>query len=280
MSNEDIESTSPPPVEMPTYWQAMSGFNYQSRVADRQAGGQPTSAHQEAFRHEPALAVREHLGRPIDLLEFGCGFGRHSWYLSSLAGIRYHGYDFSEQMVAPLRKVAPPGLTPLDQHLFVGPDVVGAVQGRKFDLIVSVSVLIHNPPDRIHGLIAQLNQVLKSDGVLCLVENQVVPFSVFENNWHEGCWLHRYLDAVGPEWDVRLAHGQIDTHDVYVLCHNDRGARRCFQINSASEALEGGVPLAEDEVDRLGLTKLKSWARKSGDRAARRQCPAARPNLG
>ncbi|MHB8420669.1 MAG: class I SAM-dependent methyltransferase [Myxococcales bacterium] len=247
-----------PPLASNRYWKELSGHTYQGIVAGRVASGNDAYAQQETFLAAFVAAEQRRLGRPLDLLEFGCGFGRHSWYLSDLPGVRYHGYDFSEPMVEPLRKLAPASLVPLEDHLFVGPDARAAVGERRFDLVLSVSVLIHNPPERVDSLLREdLPALLRPGGVLCLVENPIVPFSLYENDWHEGCWLHRYLDHAPDRWDLDIHRGQVSTHDIYVL-RPRQGVQRRITLHTAGST---PVVVTAEGVDALGLPKLQSWVR-------------------
>jgi SAM-dependent methyltransferase len=241
----------------------MSGYSYQQMIAERQAAGQLSYGQQETFLSKIVRGEEERLGRTVQVLEFGCGFGRHAWWMSELSGVHYHGYDFSEEMVAPLRKLAPAALAPLEEHLFVGPDVTSVLGDRRFDLIFTVSVLIHSPPERLRGLFSQMAALLAPGGTICLVENRVVPFDVYDNNWHQGCWLHRYLDVLEEGWDLYFAQGFVDTHDIYLLRRNGQAAKRIYRVASPERAFEQGQPLSEADVDLSGLRNVEAWARRA-----------------
>jgi SAM-dependent methyltransferase len=246
------------------YWKSLSGFQYLEMIRRREAAGCPGYAQQEQVLTSLVEAQRRHLGRDVEVLEFGCGFGRHATYLSRLPGIRYHGYDFSETMVEPLRQSPPPGLLPLEERVLVGPDVRAAVGARRFDVVFTVSVLIHNPPELIPALLQALTEVTSPDGVICLVENQAVPFSLRENGWHQGCWLHAYADALPEGWALHLGQGLVETHDVYLLCRQGGDPRRVFRMNGVSLPPAASEPLSPAELHELGLPKLRSWAEAQG----------------
>src|SRR5262249_2907200 len=161
---------------------------YRQLIEGREAVGQEGYRRQEEILAGLVAAEQRRLARPLDLLEFGCGSGRHASYLSGLEQVDYCGYDFSEEMVAPLRRQPPARMAPLESHLLVGPDLRRLLGDRRFDLVLTVSVLIHNPPEQIAGLLGTMADALRPGGLLCLVENQLVPFTVYENNWHQGCW--------------------------------------------------------------------------------------------
>jgi SAM-dependent methyltransferase/glycosyltransferase involved in cell wall biosynthesis len=240
------------------YWKNVDGHAYELLVRSRQQTGAAAYQQQERVLAAFITAERDRRGGVIDVLEFGCGYGRHARYLSGMEGVRYHGYDFSEGMTEPLRRDPPPALLPVTEHLFVGPDVAGAVGSRRFDVVFTVSVLIHNPPERAQDIVRALRQLVKPGGAICLIENQLVPFSLFENLWHEGCWLHDYVAMTGEGWDVHLGHGLVDTHDVYVLRRATQRAGRVLRLDLASS--DAPVEISRSELAVLSLPKLQSWA--------------------
>src|SRR5262249_17951369 len=132
------------------------------------------------------------------------------------------------------------------------PAVLGA---RRFDVVFTVSVLIHNAPETLSSLLADLKSALKEDGCIVLVENKLVNFGVWENAWHGGCWLHAYPDLLEAGWDMEIEHGSIDTHDVYILRANGLSERRLFRLQDGASR-----PLPDDELQRLGMEKLRRWA--------------------
>lgn len=242
------------------YWQSLSGFTYEQMIREREAKGNKNYQRQEAFLSSFISSEQRRCGHPMEILEFGCGFGRHARYLSDLDLVHYHGYDFSEQMIAPLIQDPPQSLKPVEERLFTGATVLEAVGSRRFDLVFTVSVLIHNPPDRITPLLRMMTEVLKPGGVICLIENKLVPFSVYENDWHQGCWLHCYPEAIEGDWDVWIGQRQIPLHDIYIFRHNDQGTKRLFELTSSIGEEHTLTPITEQEVRALGLAKLKAWA--------------------
>src|SRR5687767_5558499 len=86
-----------------SYWKSLDGSSYQEMIRTRTGQGNRAYSQQERFLTALVQAEQQRLGRPLDVLEFGCGFGRHASYLAGLEGVRYHGFDMSEPMVAPLR---------------------------------------------------------------------------------------------------------------------------------------------------------------------------------
>lgn len=241
------------------YWKSLNGLLYREMISGREREGNRNYRQQEAFLSAFFAALRRARGQDLRVLEFGCGFGRHAQYLGPMEGIRYHGYDFSEEMVKPLRANPPPSLEPLERHLFVGPRVSDVVGDMRFDVVFTVSVLIHNPPEVVRRLLAEMGSLLRPDGIVCLVENQAVPLNVFENAWHDGCWLHSYPTLADDFEDVYLAHGPIDLHDVYVL-RPGRAKRRWFIAGPAERLFEDAREVGERDFVLCGMEKLRKWA--------------------
>ncbi len=97
------------------------------------------------------------------LLDFGCGAGRLSAWLSD-RGTRYTGVDLSPAMLELARRRHP------------GLELELAEEGRlpfasdHFDVVVSVTVLHHNPYQRQQQILGELLRVLRPGGLLCLLE--------------------------------------------------------------------------------------------------------------
>jgi SAM-dependent methyltransferase len=252
--------SSPDADSSQDYWRRMSGHAYRQLIEGREGSGQEGYRRQEEVISGLVTGEQRRRGHELALLEFGCGFGRHASYLASLEKVAYHGYDFSEEMVTPLRQQPPQGMLPLGDHLFVGPDAGASLGERLFDFILTVSVLIHNPPQRIRPLLEDMARLLRPGGCICLVENKLVPFTVYENNWHQGCWLHRYLDSIGEGWDVHVGHDLISTHDVYLLRPNEQPRRRLFLLGDLTYGDHEPQPTSEATLDQLGIAKARAWA--------------------
>ena len=261
-NNPSATSSSEPALEPGSirYWKGTDGFSYQEMIRTRTGQGNRAYSQQESFLVSLIQAEQRRLGRPLDVLEFGCGFGRHASYIAGLEGVRYHGYDMSEAMVGPLRQSPPVGMSPLEERLFVGDSPLTALGSRRFDLVFTVSVLIHNPTENIPGILDTLGQLTRPDGLVCLVENQLVPFGVWENAWHQGCWLHAYADAMPQGWDLHHGAGFTDTHDIYVLKHNGGEQRRYFELKGPEQARDEDRPLTHEALQARAMPKLKAWA--------------------
>jgi SAM-dependent methyltransferase len=246
----------PAPAESASakYWRALDGETYEEMIRLREATGAAAYRQQESLIRRWLSTLVPRFPRPVDLLEFGCGFGRHAQYLSSMPEVRYHGYDFSAPMVRPLLQNPPPGLLPVEHRVFVGD--VGVLDGRHFDAVFTVSVLIHNPPAQVGPLIERLCSLTRDAGEVCLVENQLVPFDVYENDWHDGCWLHAFASKVPQGWELLLLQGGVDTHDLYLLRRSSAGG-----VFGLTPDFQRGAALSQDDLWQLGRAKLERWAR-------------------
>jgi len=262
MRQPSINDAAPAESEFPSnnYWKNTSGFDYQNMIRARERSGNAAYLQQEALL--TSLVESEHirLRREVDLLEFGCGFGRHAQYLSVLPGQKYHGFDFSEQMLAPLRVAPPPGVSPVEDRIFCAPDVIEAVGEKRFDVVFTVSVLIHNSTEQVRQLLERLAGLVREDGLLVLVENQLVSFGVYENSWHQGCWLHPYVELLPSGWDLHLLRGRIATHDVYVCKRSRQPEPRVFELNEITAPRDETMELTMEKVRLLGLDRLRVWS--------------------
>jgi hypothetical protein len=98
-------------------------------------------------------------------------------------------------MVQPLLDSPPVDLTPVHSRVKVAPTITEAFNSKKFDVIFTVSVLIHNSPENSAALCQVMASMLSEGGELWLIENALVSLSMRENNWHGGCWVHDFAGA-------------------------------------------------------------------------------------
>jgi SAM-dependent methyltransferase len=235
------------------YWLKKSGEAYFEQQVGRTGIGNESYRAQErwltSYFHEQA----EKLGRPVRVLEFGCGFGRFARLFESDAQVRYHGYDFSASMVKPLFDEPPPGLVPLAERVRVAPTVNEAFAGQRFDIVFTVSVLIHNSPDQAARLIGQIMEMIEPDGCLCLIENALVPLTMKENNWHGGCWIHDFAGTTAPGLNASITYRLSDVHTVYRLSDPGEAGRTLTLIKGE----EAERPTTLDELKLLGMERLR-----------------------
>lgn len=234
------------------YWQHQAGTAYRLQQEERSALGNANYRQQEAWVVAHLRELSERLGRPIQVLDFGCGFGRMARVLSPLPFVHYHGYDFSLEMARELVNDPPAGLDPADA-IRIGPSAREAFSGCRFDVVFTVSVVIHNAQEDARRLLSDMVSLLDVGGYLLLIENQLVPFELRENNWHAGCWLHDYVGDLAHDLDVDVVHGAIPDHDVYIVRSSGLEGRKVRIIQP------GGVarPLPDDERLALSLPRLR-----------------------
>ncbi|KND58483.1 hypothetical protein BSCH_00256c [Candidatus Paraburkholderia schumanniana] len=236
------------------YWQSQSGAEYRQQQQWRSAEGNQDYRDQEAWIVAHLQRASERLGRPVRVLDFGCGFGRMAHVLAQRPFVVYHGYDFSAPMVQPLLDAPPAGLEPAGECVRVAKSAPQAFPGLRFDVVFTVSVLIHNSREDASRLLGDMMSMLAPEGHLLLVENQLVPFDVKENNWHAGCWVHDYAGDLARDFDMEIFHGQIPNHDVYIV-HPAHGAQRSVLLIDGAAAPR---PLTEDDRLRLGMPCLQT----------------------
>ena len=124
---------------------------------------------------------------PLRVLEFGCGFGRHLEYLRRIPGADVYGHDQSPSLVAEIARWAEPGW--MREHVSLGPPL-GPLPypDASFDLVFTVSVLIHVRPEDLDQVLGELARVSRHQ-ILHLENNQVADTSLSSPE-HDGCWMH------------------------------------------------------------------------------------------
>ncbi|WP_250513768.1 methyltransferase domain-containing protein [Caballeronia sp. INDeC2] len=235
------------------YWLKKSGEAYFDQQVGRAGAGNDSYREQERWLNEFFQQQAERLGRPARVLEFGCGFGRFARLFEGHERVQYHGYDFSASMVQPLFDDPPPGLVPLDARVRVAPTVGEAFPGEHFDVVFTVSVLIHNAPEQAARLVSQMMEMAESHGNVCLIENALVPLTMKENNWHGGCWVHDFAGTTAPQFDTCVTYRLSDVHSVYRLSMPVAGERKVTLIKG--DAPER--PTTLDELKLLGMERLR-----------------------
>jgi SAM-dependent methyltransferase len=125
-----------------------------------------------AFRDIPGLISKYVSGSSA--LDFGCGTGRSTRFLSSV-GFRVVGIDISMEMVAKAKALDPRGV----YHCI--PDGDFRVLGnRTFDLILSAFTFDNIPQERKAGLFTGLSSLLADRGVLI---NLVSSPEIYTHEW-------------------------------------------------------------------------------------------------
>lgn len=170
------------------YWLNRSGELYADQQKVRREAGNSNYGRQEDWLSGFLMERSVRLGRPVRVLDFGVGFGRLARVLSQHDFVDYFGFDISSAMVEPLLRDPPPALAgDLDRRIRIGSSLPDVMQGEQFDVIFTVSVLIHNSREQASDVLAQMRALLASEGRLCFIENRPVSISLLANLWHAGC---------------------------------------------------------------------------------------------
>ncbi|NTX40170.1 methyltransferase domain-containing protein [Myxococcus sp. CA033] len=242
------------------FWKTTNGHSYRELVRVREGQGHLAYGQQERVLTALIRSEQRRLDRALSVLEFGCGFGRHATSLSQLSQVRYHGYDISESMTEPLRLEPPASLRPVEERIFCGDDPLIAVGGRRFDLVFSVSTLVHNPSERIPALLETMGQMVLPGGMLVLVENPLMPTSVWDPSCHPGSWHHAFADLLPEGWDLHHGPGLVDHQDVYVLKRQPGHGRRYFQLVGPEAPRDESQPLTLEALHARAMPRLLEWA--------------------
>lgn len=140
---------------------------------------------QEIMLTEYVLRHAEGRERPLRVLEFGCGVGRHLKNLSRLSNVDVHGFDQSATMVEGCRRWADADF--LRENIVVGePTGTLPYPDASFDLVYSAEVLVHVRPEHLPDTLAELVRI--SRGHVLHIEPS--PDFTVDGKVHDGCWNH------------------------------------------------------------------------------------------
>ena len=179
--------------------------------------------------HIQEIFLAEYLFRnaPAKVLEFGCGFGRHLKYLSRIEGLELYGYDQSPTMIAGMREWAPTDF--ITRRIALG----GALQSlpypdKFFDIVFTVSVLIHIRPAHVQAILKELVRVCRWQ--IIHIENNHVPDTELSSEAHDGCWMHpieQHYGALGN--DCELVEKCFAIEDIYRVILDP--SRKIYDLN-------------------------------------------------
>ncbi len=122
----------------------------------------------DRVQHALARSAMDRIRRIRDLtgaavLDYGCGIGRWVDFLRA-RGCRYTGVDLSSDMLAMARRRLPDAeFRKVDGRAIPYGD-------NSVDLIWSIAVVHHNPPERQEQMIAEFARALRDGGMLVLFE--------------------------------------------------------------------------------------------------------------
>lgn len=127
---------------------------------------------------------------PCRVLEFGCGFGRHLRYLHRVPGVELFGCDQSFSMVEGMRLWDTADWT--REHVVVT-DPAGGLPfaDDAFDIVFTVSVLIHVPPDDLSAVLRELLRVSRWH----VLHFEPAPDYPVLSDCHGGSWNHNIQSA-------------------------------------------------------------------------------------
>lgn len=219
-------------------------------------------------RHMPIYHLQEIfladlLGRtaPATLLDFGCGYGRHLEYLREIPGLDVHGFDQSAAMLEQLDWADAEWRA---EHLRIG-DPIGRLPypDNAFDVVLTVSVLIHVRPEDLPQVLSELHRVARWHVIH--VENNRVAETVRNSDVHEGCWEHDLSTAWAtlPDAKLEVFPEVFEAEDVYRVQLDPKRPLPKPNTPLASQlvALDRAV---SGELRRLQAVELREGRRRAG----------------
>ena len=243
-------------MSMSNYWTNRPGESYRRQQQQRTTNDNLAYiTQQDWLKQFFAELTANHKGKGLRILDYGCGFGRVAAIVDEFGSIEYFGFDISLPMTEEFRAAPPSGLaSTIDERVRIADDLDRAFsRNEKFDIILSISVLIHNPEERARAIIASMFAHLAPGGRVVLIENPHTAVSTFENFWHGGCWCHSYVRYFNGLADVEVIDKFADRHAIYIASRCvDPGHSKFFYHEGLG--LPGQV-LAIDAVLMRGLDR-------------------------
>ncbi|MFV0299267.1 MAG: methyltransferase domain-containing protein [Hyphomicrobiaceae bacterium] len=227
------------------YWKAKSGRDYQHTQQERSHQGLSSYQQQMAWLKDYLTSRLDMRKGNLRLLDFGCGFGRVAQLCEEVGGIDYYGYDFSNTMVDGFKDNPPASLAnKLDERLRIGDRVSQCFAGETFDVILTISVLIHNDDAATRAILMEMPGLLADEGEIVLIENKLVRDTRFSNLWHGGCWAHDFAGYVDGQLATRIDSGTLSTHAIYHLS-------RLYSDQPHLSVLHNGADVTYDTLEQL-----------------------------
>lgn len=165
--------------------------------------------------HLQEIILAEYFSRyaPQRILEFGCGFGRQLSYLSRIPGLEVYGCDQSPTMIDGIRAWASEEW--IDERItLVEPLAPLPYPDKSFDIVFTVSVLIHVRPEHVQFILKELMRLARWQ--IIHIENNHVPDTVQMSEAHDGSWAHpivQHYRALGQT--VEVFEKPFEIEDVY-----------------------------------------------------------------
>jgi SAM-dependent methyltransferase len=216
-------------------------------------------------------------GRPLKVLEFGCGFGRHLRYLHQIEGLEVHGCDQSPPMLSVAETLLLGRFPELEDRIrLVEPKGRLPYEDGAFDVVYTVSVLIHVSPEDLQDRVAELRRVARH--MVVNLELPSAPRSFLWDQVHEGCWLHNLVEAhraVGPCYVEVDADSLGPTVAVYsVRQDGPEGATRVLHGGrwlEQPEEVQGALSEAALEYGKSCREQAQETCREVSTQMAQRQ---------
>lgn len=225
------------------YWRKQLTW-YEEEIARRKRTS-PLYTHQEIYLGEYfrryAGSVKPQEGENPRVLEFGFGFGRHLRYLMNISGIEFFGCDISPQSIHNATNWAHKEW--IERNLKeIDPRSTLPYPDKWFDIVFTVSVLIHIRPENLESIIKELIRVCR--GHLLHIENPMADRTHVTSTMHDGCWAHsirREYQQLGLSVD--MLPGFTEAQSIYrvVVDHDDTLPEVPQHIVSNMLLLEGTV---------------------------------------
>ncbi|MCD4676555.1 MAG: sulfotransferase [Desulfobacula sp.] len=225
------QSNSHPPAETledntfanEQYWQQQLDW-YEKEIARRKRT-LPVYHHQEMYlgeyfqRYAEAKGAAKQ-GKPR-VLEFGYGFGRHLSYLKTIPSIDFFGCDISPYSIYNAKNWACKDWT--KAHLKqIEPRTTLPYPDKWFDVVFTVSVLIHVKPEYLENILRELSRICR--GHILHIENPFAKGTHFTSTMHDGCWAHalpKAYEVIGLDTELLPEFTKIQTIYRVPIVHND-----------------------------------------------------------
>jgi SAM-dependent methyltransferase len=197
---------------------------------------------------------REHFGSADAdeprVLEFGYGFGRHLQYLRQVKGIDLYGCDQSPQSLKLASSWAPSNW-PGKKLLLTQARGRLPYEDNSFDVVFSVSVLIHIQPEDLEEVLKELKRICR--GHILHLENPETDHSYMTASIHEGCWAHPLQEAYAKlNLQVELLPSFTARQSVYRVIIDESSYRPSLFGHMCKKMLdtESIVEELEQEIDQ------------------------------
>lgn len=205
-------------------------------VADFYSGLDYTGTYHLAVRDLPGIIARQVAGRSA--LDFACGAGRSTRYLTSL-GFETVGVDMSQRMLVHARRKDPHG-----RYALIPDGNLSSLAGFAFDLVHSAFPLGNaTSTARIRAILAQFKSILAPDGRVIVIE---ATEALYRHEWLSFSTAAYLENAHAQSGDpVRIAFRERMDQPVVDVLWTDADYRQCFKAAGLT-LLESHLPLVDE----------------------------------